>query len=122
MLNESRLEIGEAVMLKIVSGGAIQDPALGMGRTYTFTLTPTRAIIEQVEQNDVLNSGGLYQLGDINVQLNELLREVVDKVGNIGDRLVWRNSEYRVVGKRQPETLIGQAFIYSYTMRKVDEV
>ena len=118
---EGRLEVGEAVMLKRVSGSNPGDPTKGIGRAYTFSLIPTRAIIEAVTQTDVMNSGGLYQVGDLKMQLNELLREVIDKVGNIGDRVVWRGSEYRIVGKRQPETLAGQTFFYSYAMRKVDE-
>ena len=122
MNQEGRLEIGEAVMLKTVSASDPGDPARGIGRTYSFNLVPTRAIIEEVEQTDIMNSGGVYQVGDIKVQLNETLREVVDTVGNIGDRMVWRKSEYRILGKRQPQTLTGHTFFYSYAMRKVDEV
>ncbi len=121
MNDEGRLEIGEAVMLKLVDSANAGNPARGVGRTYTFKFVPTRAIIEQVDQNDVLNSGGIYQTGDIKIQLNEKLREVIDKVGNIGDRVVWQKSEYRVVGKRHPNTLTGDTFLYSYVVRKVDE-
>jgi len=122
MSQEGRLEIGEAVLVKIISGSTIKDPAQGIGRVYSFRIQPTRAIIESISQTDIMNSGGLYLVGDLSVQLNEKLREVVDRVGNIGDRLIWNGKEYRVVGIRRPETLTGKSFFYSYAMRKVEDL
>lgn len=122
MLGDAILEAGDFVTLKLVAASSPGDPAKGEGRTYTFTFKPTRAVIEQVEQQDTMYPGGIYQVGDIQVQMKEKLREVIDTVGNIGDRMLWQRSEYRIVGKRWPETLQGEIFLYKYTMRKVDEV
>gem|GEM_PF-5422708 len=121
MLSDVISELGEPVILKLVASSSPGDPAKGEGRTYTFTMKPTRAVIDSVEQNDILYSGGIYQIGDIKVQMKEKLREVVDTVGHIGDRIIWQHSEYRVFGKPQPETLNGQTFLWRYTFRKVDD-
>ena len=121
MLQDVVENLGDAVVLKIVATSIPGDPAKGIGNTYTFTLKQTRAVIDQVNQTDILNSGGIYLVGDIVVQLKERLREVVDKVGHIGDRMIWDGYEYRIVGKRWPETLQGVSVVYKYTMRKVDD-
>jgi hypothetical protein len=118
---EGRLEIGEPVVVKFITGVNPGDPARGISPSYVFRHLPTRAIIESITQVDVMQSGGLYALGDIKVQLDETLKEVIDKTANIGDRVLWQNNEYRVVGKRQPETLLGRTWLFSYTMRKVGD-
>ena len=120
MLEAGRAEVGETVLIKRTTGVNPGDPAKGIGATYSFEVRPSLAVIESLEQSDIMYSGGLYQLGDIKVQLNEELREVSDKVGSIGDRLIWRGSEYRVVGKKRPAVLMNQTYFFEYVMRKVE--
>ena len=120
MNQEARLETGDAVLVKRVTGSTPGDPTKGIHPTYTFSVTPSRAVIASVDQNDIMYSGGLYQTGDINVQLDEELKEVSDRVGSVGDRLVWRGSEYRVVGKKEPAVVGNDTYFFGYVMRKVD--
>lgn len=120
MVQEGRLEAGEPVIVKRLTSVNPGDPAKGIGPTYSFRLTPSRAVIQTVGQNDILYSGGLYQVGDIRCQLNEELTEVSDKSGSIGDRLIWRGSEYRIVGKKQPAVLGSRTLFFEYVMRKVE--
>ena len=117
---EGRLETGDDAVIKRIISANPGDPADGVGRTYNFHYIPTRAVISAVDQQDVMSSGGLYQVGDLKVQLNEELKEISDKVGSGGDRLVWRGSEYRLVGKKDPGVLARDTFFFSYVMRKVE--
>jgi len=120
MVQEGRLEVGEAVIVKRLTSVNPGDPTKGIGPTYSFQLTPSRAVIQAVDQNDLMYAGGLYQVGDIKCQLNEELREVSDKSGSIGDRLIWRGSEYRLVGKKHPAVLGSRTLFFEYVMRKVE--
>src|SRR3972149_5700177 len=119
MNQEGRLEVGDAILVKKVTGCTPGDPKKGIYPTYTFAITPSKAVIATVEQNDIMYSGGNYQVGDITVQLDEELKEVSDKVGSIGDRIVWRGSEYRVVGKKEPAVVGQDTYFHSYVCRKV---
>lgn len=122
MLEGAVDELGEAVTIKYVASATAGNPQQGIGNTYTFTYKSTKAVIEGLTQNDVLFVGGIYQIGDIKVQMKEVLREVVYTVGNIGDRLIWNGTEYRVLGKRLPETLQGITYLNFYTMRPVNQI
>jgi hypothetical protein len=121
MSAESSLETGDSVLIKRISGVSAGDPTQGIGVTYSYATTPSRAIIENVQQEDIMNSGGLYQVGDLSIQLTEKLSEIVSTTGTGGDRVIWRESEYRVVGKRAPAVLVGDTYFYSYVVRKADE-
>lgn len=121
MLEGAVTELGDPVTIKRVATSSPGDPTKGVYPTYTFTFEPTRAVIESVTQTDILYPGGIFQIGDIKVQMREVLREVVYTVGNIGDRLIWNGTEYRVLGKRQPETLLGKTFLNFYSMRPVNQ-
>ena len=119
-VNEARLEMGEAAFLKKLVGSNPGDPIKGIAPTFTFTVAPTRAVVTSLNQNDIMYSGGLYQAGDINVQLNEELREISDRAPGVGDRLIWSNSEFRVVGKKDHESITGRHHFFVYIMRKVN--
>lgn len=120
MVQESRLEVGEPVIVKRLTSVNPGDPTKGIGPTYSFQLTPSRAVIQTVDQNDLMYAGGLYQVGDIKCQLNEELTEVSDTSGSIGDQLLWRGSEYRLIGKKRPAVLGNRTFFFEYVMRKVE--
>jgi len=119
-IKQAFIDAGQGILIKRVSGSNPGDPTKGISPTYTFDTQSSRAIIKSVQQNDIMYSGGLYQVGDIQVDLAEELREVSDRVGNIGDRVIWRNSEYRMVGKIHPTVINGTPILFSYVMRKVD--
>ncbi len=116
---EARLQYGERVVIKLLDTANPGTPAQGVAPTYTFIKTRSRGIIANVAQRDVLNSGGLYQAGDISVDLDEELTEVSDTTRGIGDRVVWRGNEYRLVGKKKNLSVVDQNYFFSYVMRKV---
>lgn len=118
--DEARLTYGEVVLIKSITGGSPGIPAQGISPTFTFTTTRSRAIITTLSQNDIMQSGGIYQLGDISVGLDEELEEVTDKTRGVGDRMVWRGNEYRIAGKKKNQAINDRDHIFSYVMRKVD--
>jgi hypothetical protein len=115
---------GETVILKRYTGVLDPgDPAQGIQATYQYTELPVQAIIQSVSQQDVLYSGGIYQIGDIRVSLAYRLN-IIDTISQIGgtsqgDRIIYLGHEYRTVGKIDYETLIGRNKVYSYVFRKI---
>ena len=67
-----------------------------------------------------MRSGGIYQLGDISISLDENLEEITDKTRGTGDRRVWRGDEYRIVGKKQNRQISDRDHFFAYVMRKVN--
>lgn len=119
-IKQALIDAGQSILIKRISGSSPGDPTKGISPTYTFNTQPSRAIVKSVDQADIMYSGGIYQVGDIRVDLVEELREVSDRVGTIGDRVIWRESEYRLVGKTNPTVINGTPIVYSYVMRKVE--
>ncbi len=117
---EARLTYGEIVLIKRIAGSSPGDPAQGISPTYTFTTTKSRAIVSTLGQNDIMQSGGIYQLGDITLELNENLEEITDKTRRIGDRLIWEGNEYRIVGKKDHAHISDRENFFIYVMRKVE--
>jgi len=107
----------ESVLLKFQIGEVLNDPAHGIARTFTYIVKQSRIIVESVSPQDVMYSGGIYQVGDIQVQLTEELASEEEE--KPGDRVIWRGNEYRVVGKVHPMVLVGADQFFSYTLRKV---
>ena len=87
--------------------------------TYEIALSPLGNYRKDYQQY-IMQSGGIYQLGDISVGLNEELEEVTDKTRGVGDRMVWRGNEYRIAGKKKNQAINDRDHIFSYVMRKVD--
>lgn len=119
-LDEGRLEMGEPVILKRLIGANPGDPTKGVSPTYTFELRRTRAVVSSLTHNDITYAGGIYQLGDMNVQLNEELREISDTAPGIGDRVIYQSNEYRVVGKTESTFVVNDSHVFTYVMRKVN--
>lgn len=118
--DEARLIYGDVVLIKRLDSTSPGNPAQGISPTYTFITRKSRAVVSSMAQQDILNSGGLYQVGDIQVSLNENLEEVSDQTRGIGDRLIWRGNEYRIVGKIRNQNVNDRDAIYQYAMRKVE--
>ena len=112
---------GEEVIIKRYLGiSDAGNPAKGIQPKFSFNKIRTRAIITQIDQKDLLFSGGLYQIGDITATLRESLSFVDNKNNeNQNDRLVYRGHEYRIVGLKDPETLIDRDKVHIYIFRKV---
>ena len=89
------LEIGRFVSF---TGG---NTALGKAPTRNNTIIKTIGRAYQLTQKDVLDSGGIYQLGDIRT------KTIIDIVGydnpatnqTQGDDLKYDGNNYRIVGK-----------------------
>ena len=115
---------GERVIIKKYTGISDPgDPARGIQPKLGFTNIPTRAIIDSVTAQDIMHSGGLYQTGDIKVNMKERLN-IIDTIAqpggtSQGDRLIYEGHEYRVVGKFNSQVLIDSTRLYVYTMRKI---
>ena len=117
---EARLQYGEVVVIKKLNGSSPGKPIEGVSPTYTFIKTRSRGVISTLTQADTLNVGGLYQVGDISIALDEELEEISDTTRSIGDRIVWRNNEYRLVGKTKNYSISDRDHFFSYVMRKVE--
>ena len=117
---EIRLTFGDVVLIKTITGGSPGNPAQGEGPTYTFSTTKSRAVVNTLAQTDIMNSGGIYQHGDITIELDEDLSEISDKTRGVGDRLICRGNEYRIVGKKKNQNINDRDHIFTYVMRKVD--
>jgi len=118
--DEARLTYGEVVLIKRITGSSPGNPAQGVSPTFSFTTTKSRAVIITLGQNDIMQSGGIYQLGDISVGLDEELEEITDKTRGVGDRMIWRGNEYRIAGKKKNQSIADRDHIFTYVMRKVD--
>lgn len=117
---EVRLTFGDVVLIKTITGSDPGNPAQGISPTYTFNTARSRAVVTTLAQTDIMNSGGIYQMGDITVDLDEELSEITDKTRGVGDRLIWRGNEYRIMGKKQNRNINDRDHIFTYVMRKVD--
>lgn len=115
---------GERVYIKRYIGVAdAGDPAKGIQAQYQYKITPVKAVIEGISPQDVMYSGGIYQIGDIRATLTQKLNfvDAVSQTGGFteGDKLIYREHEYRVVGRVDPETLIDRDKVYRYVFRKI---
>ena len=116
-LEEASGVADEPVLVKFQTGETLNDPAHGIARTFTYTVRSSRIVVQSVDPQDVMYSGGIYQVGDIQAQLDEELASEEEE--NPGDRVIWRGNEYRVVGKVHPAVLLGADKFFSYALRKV---
>ena len=73
--DEARLQFGEPVVIKKLDSAAPGDPAAGVSPTYTFIKTRSLGIIKTLAQRDIMNVGGLYQVGDIASEVSTICRE-----------------------------------------------
>jgi hypothetical protein len=121
VLEEYMLSIApfqEPITLKLYTGTIAGDPTKGIAKTFTYNQRPYKAIVSNIMQKDLVLSGGIYQLGDITIQLDMELKEIDDKTGSPGDRVIWRNHEYRPVGRIATDYLAGYV-LFNYAFRRV---
>jgi len=110
--------IEEPITLKSFVSIIAGDPTKGIAKTFAYNIAQTTAIISGIEQNDIIYSGGIYQLGDIKVQMRIQLNMIDDVTQNPGDRILWRGHEYRPVGKESTSYLSGYV-LYDYVFRRI---
>jgi len=108
----------EPVTFKIYTSTVAGDPALGIAKTFEYNLVQATAIIAMIQQEDIVYSGGVYQIGDINVQSVRELKPIDDITGCPGDRLIWRGHEYRQVGNIATNYLAGYV-LFDYVFRRI---
>lgn len=123
-LNSADVPFGESIIIKRSTGVSDPgDPARGILPKQGFSRTPAKAIIVSVTQEDVLYSGGLYQIGDITVTLKQRLNiiDTTQQVGGLsdGDRVIYENHEYRIVGKSHTHSMVGKEVLFGYVFRKI---
>jgi len=117
-LRDGQVPAGEPIILKIYKGLIEGDPTRGIAKTLDYSKIKDFAVVTAIEQQDVVYSGGIYQVGDIKVQLTKELRPIDETTQSPGDRVVWRGNEYRQVGKISTNYLEGYV-LYDYVFRKV---
>ena len=115
---------GERVVIKRFMGiGDPGDPAVGIQPVYAYQFLPVKAVIDSISSRDILYSGGIYLVGDIRITLTQKLNfiDTVVQTGGTtqGDRVIYREHEYRIVGRLDPETLIDRDKVFAYILRKV---
>lgn len=113
--------VGENVLLRIVTGRIGGDAAAGVQPTLTYLVKKTRAVIERLTPEEIGGSAGLYQYGDLRIELLEELKFAEERTGDIGDRIVYQNTTYRVVGRTQNQTNEGRSLYFQYIVRKVGD-
>ena len=117
---------GEKLTIKRFTGvNDPGDPARGIQPVLGFNLICTKGVVNSIQQQDILNSGGIYQLGDLTVELTIQLNHIdtIQQQGSPsqGDRIIYEGHEYRIVGKRDSHQLIGRVRLFSYTFRKIGD-
>ena len=123
-LASTNVPYGEPIIIKKFTGIADPgDPARGILPRLGFSRKPVKAVVDSVSQQDVLYSGGLYQLGDISITLKEKLNimDTTQQIGgqSQGDRIIYEKHEYRIVGKQDTHSVLGKEVLFSYVFRKV---
>lgn len=108
----------EPIVIKIYTGLSEGDPTKGIAKVATYTSEPCTALISGIGQSDIIMSGGIYQLGDIRVQLRKEIKVIDDATQCPGDRIVWRGHEYRPVGRIATTYMAGYV-LWDYNFRRV---
>lgn len=117
-MKDSTWPAGESIIVKNYVSTTAGDPTKGIAKEFIWRLTKEFAVITSITQNDIVWSGGIYQLGDIRVQMTRKLTPIDDKAGTVGDRVEWRGHEYRQVGNISTNYLESY-ILYDYSFRRV---
>ena len=111
--------VGETVFLRIVTGRTGGNPESGLQPTLTYTTKAVRGIVVRLTPEEVSTSAGIYQFGDLKVDLFQELAFASDLSKDTGDRLVYQKTTYRVVGRPQNQNIEKKDLFFSYIFRKV---
>jgi len=117
-LKDGKRPAGEPIVIKFCTGTVAGDPTKGIAKTFAYSLVKEFAVITGIEQQDIVYSGGLYQIGDIKVQLMLELKPADDATQFPGDRITWRGHEYRQVG-RISTSYLESYILYDYVFRRI---
>jgi len=110
---------GEYVLIRRVSGLTDGNPIEGEQPTLTYKTKKTTAIIMRLTPEEVTVSAGLYQHGDLRVELLEELKFTDDQTRDIGDRIIYQKQTYRIVGRTQNRNIENKDVYFAYIVRKV---
>lgn len=111
--------LGETILIRLVSGRTVANAKQGIQPTLVYKTKKTKAIINRLTPEEVISSAGIYQHGDLKIQLLEELKFANDSTGDIGDRIIYQNTTYRIVGRTQNEAIENKSMFFSYIVRKV---
>ncbi len=117
-LNEGKRPAGEPIIVKVWLSTVAGDPTKGIATTFNWRLDSDYATILEIQQKDIVTTGGIYQIGDIAVQMTRQLQPLDDNAGKVGDRIIWRGHEYRQIGNIDTDYLMG-TILYNYVFRRV---
>ena len=117
-LRDGKIPAGEPIIIRLFKGVIDGDPTRGIAKTFDFATIKDFAVVTSIEQNDIVFSGGIYQLGDIKVQLMRELKPIDDTTQSPGDRVLWRGKEYRQVG-RIATNYLESYVLFDYVFRRV---
>jgi hypothetical protein len=117
-LKEGKQPAGEKLTVKQYVCTTDGDVTKGIAKTFVWNEIIDYGVITGIEQSDIVYSGGLYQIGDIKVQLTRELKAMDDVTQQVGDRIVWREHEYRQVGAIMTNYLEGYC-LYNYVFRRI---
>ena len=110
--------IEEPLTLKSYVSTTAGDVTKGIAKTFVYNTSSITGIVSNITQQDVVQSGGIYQVGDIAIQLTIELNMISDKTQNPGDRIIWRGHEYRPVGNIRTNYMSGYV-LYDYAFRRI---
>jgi hypothetical protein len=109
----------ETVLVRRVSGTNVGNPTNGIQPTLIYKTKKTKAVIVRLTPEEIVSSAGIYQYGDLKVDLIDELNFIDERSGEIGDRMIYQRQTYRIVGRTQNQAIEGRSVFYTYIMRKV---
>ena len=118
-LQEDVKNLGETVFIRLVSSRTTGNAKQGTQPTLIYKTKKTKAIINRLTPEEVVSSAGIYQHGDLRIQLLEELKFANDSTGDIGERIIYQKTTYRIVGRTQNEAIENKNMLFSYNIRKV---
>ena len=117
-IKEGKRPAGEPIIVKVYANTTAGDPTRGVAKTFNYALQKDFAVVTGISQQDIVYSGGIYQIGDIKVQLTRELKPIDDVAQTPGDRILWRGHEYRQVGRISTNYLESYV-LYDYVFRRI---
>jgi hypothetical protein len=111
--------MGDYVLIRRVSGRTVGNAAQGVQPTLIYKTKKTDAVIDRLSPEEIAASAGLYQYGDMRIELIEELKFTDEQSGDVGDRVIYQKQTYRIVGRTQNRNIEHKAVYFSYIIRKV---
>ena len=118
-LQEDVKNLGEMILIRFVSGRTDGDPKKGIQPTLIYKTKKTKAIINRLTPEEVVSSAGIFQHGDLKIDLLEELKFANDSTGDVGERIIYQKTTYPIVGRTQNQAIENKSMFFSYVVRKV---